>query len=85
VANVHLASEGHDYGPSKRAALYRFVAEKFHLKLDAIQGADGKIDESQVTIEPPAKLRVFDADFPIPANALHDAASIEAALRKLQQ
>jgi uncharacterized protein len=85
VANVHLASEGHDYGPSKRTAFYRFVAEKFALKLASIQGADGKTDESRVTIEPPAKLRVFDADFPIPPNALHEAASIEAVLRKLQQ
>jgi hypothetical protein len=84
VANVHLASEGHDYGPSKRAALYRFVADKFKLNLGPIQSADGEIDESHVTIEPPALLRVFDADFPIPPNALHDAGSIEAVLRKLQ-
>jgi hypothetical protein len=38
-----------------------------------------------VTIEKPARLRVFTADFPIPPNALHDAASIERTLRKLQE
>ena len=85
VANVHLADEGHDYGPSKRAALYRFIAEKFNLDLSAVQGADGKIDESRVTTEKPAQMRVFDAEFPIPYHALHDAASIEKKLRELQQ
>src|SRR4029077_92771 len=59
VANVHLGTEGHDYGPSKRAAMYRFVAERFKLNLAAAQGADGKIDESRVTIEAPARLRFF--------------------------
>jgi hypothetical protein len=85
VANVHLADEGHDYGPSKRAAMYRFVAEKLGLDLAAVQGADGKIDESRVTIEKPAALRAFDAEFPIPHNALHDAASIQQRLRSLQK
>lgn len=85
VANVHLADEGHDYGPSKRAALYRFVAEKLGLNLAAIQSADGKIDESHTTMESPAQLRCFDAEFPIPPNALHDVASIEQALRSLQK
>jgi hypothetical protein len=85
VANVHLADEGHDYGPSKRAAMYRFVAEKLGLNLAAVQGPDGTIDESRVTTEKPAQLRAFDAEFPIPYNALHDAASIEQRLRSLQK
>lgn len=84
VANVHLADEGHDYGPSKRAALYRFVAAKFGLNLAAVTGPDGKIDESRVALEPAAQLRVFTADYPIPPNALHDGGAIERALRKLQ-
>ena len=33
VANVHLADEGHDYGPSKRQAMYAFLIR--HLGLDA--------------------------------------------------
>jgi dienelactone hydrolase len=85
VANVHLANEGHDYGPSKRAALYRFVAEKFALDLGAVSKPDGAIDESHVTVEKPAQMRVFGADFPVPANALHDAAAIERVMRKLQE
>ena len=36
VRNVHLADEGHDYGPSKRAAMYSFLAQ--HLGLDLTAG-----------------------------------------------
>lgn len=85
VANVHLPDEGHDYGPSKRAAVYRFFADKLRLNLPAVQTADGKIDESRVTLEKSAQLRVFTAEYSIPANALHDAAAIAQALKKLQQ
>ena len=85
VANVHLPDEGHDYGPSKRAALYRFVAAHLGLNLSAVQTPHGKIDESRITVEKPAQLRAFDADFPIPHSALHDAASIEQRLRGLQK
>src|SRR5688572_26218971 len=85
VANVHLPDEGHDYGPSKRAALYRFVAAHLGLNLSAVQGADGKIDESRVTTEKPAQMRAFDSEFPIPHHALHDADSIQKRLRSLQK
>lgn len=85
VANEHLVDERHDYGPSKRAALYRFVADQFGLDLAATQDADGKIDESRITIEKPAQLRVFNADFPIPHNALHDADSVIRMLGTLQE
>ena len=85
VANVHLATEGHDYGPSKREAMYRFVAKPLGLNLAAVLTPDGKIDESRATIEKASVLHVFTADFPIPPNALHDAAAIERVFISLQQ
>ena len=85
VANVHLATEGHDYGPSKREAMYRFVAKPLGLNLAAVLTPDGKIDESRATIEKASVLHVFTADFPIPPNALHDAAAIERTFSSLQQ
>jgi dienelactone hydrolase len=85
VVNVHLPDEGHDYGPSKRAATYRFLADRLGLDLRAVQGADGTIDESKVTVERAAALHVFNADFPIPPHALHDALAIERALLALQE
>ncbi|HWA08889.1 MAG TPA: acetylxylan esterase [Opitutaceae bacterium] len=84
VANVHLPDEGHDYGPSKRAAAYRFFAAHLGMNLAAILGPDGRIDESRVTIEKPGPMHVFDSDHPIPPNALHTADAIAAELHKLQ-
>lgn len=77
VANVHLASEGHDYGPSKRAAMYRFLATQLGLKED--------FDESHVALESPEAMRVFKTAEEVPANALRTAEAVGAALRELQQ
>ena len=48
VENAHFADEGHDYGPSKREAMYRFLAKHLELDLDRIQNDDGEIDEDFV-------------------------------------
>jgi dienelactone hydrolase len=85
VANVHLADEGHDYGPSKRAALYRCVAKRLDLSLKPALNAAGEIDESRVTIEEPAALHVFDEAHPILNSALKDIAKVEKSLRALQK
>ena len=45
VRNVHLPSERHDFGPSKRQAVYEFFADVFGLDRTMI-------DETKVTIEP---------------------------------
>lgn len=45
VRNVHLPTERHDFGPSKRRAVYQFFADVFGLDLSMA-------DESRVTIEP---------------------------------
>lgn len=84
VANVHLPNEKHDYGPSKRDAMYRFVGERFHLNLMAIQNANEVMDESHITIEKLDALHVFNQAFPLPANTLRCAAAVESALKKLQ-
>ena len=69
VKNVHLPNEGHDYGPSKRAAAYRFLAQ--YLKLDLNRALkDGQIDETPNKILTPTDLQVFTADHPRPANAV---------------
>jgi dienelactone hydrolase len=85
VVNVHLANEGHDYGPSKRDAMYRFLAQRLGLNLAAVQNAEGKIDESKVNSKHSQELRVFGDAYPLPANALHGASAVETALRDLQK
>ncbi|PHX70389.1 MAG: acetylxylan esterase [Opitutia bacterium] len=84
TANIHLANEGHDYGPSKRTAVYRFIAEHFKLTLPPSDAA-GKIDESHVTIERHGPLHAFDETSPLPVHAHRDLAAVERILRGLQR
>jgi len=51
VENLHLGDEKHDFGPSKRAGLYRFLARHLALDLDRVRNPDGTIDESGIVIE----------------------------------
>jgi hypothetical protein len=71
VENVHLAKEGHDYGFSKRKAMYAFVAKHFKLDAGKIKNANGDFDESGITIENENALKVFgDKGEKLPANAI---------------
>lgn len=71
VENVHLPNEGHDFGPSKRAALYAFVAKNFHLDLNKIKDSSGNFDDQRVTIEKEPAMYVFgDKGEKLPANAI---------------
>jgi hypothetical protein len=79
VENVHLPEEGHDYGPSKRNAMYRFMAKHLGLNLKAVL-ADGKIEESDTALDPKS-LQVFNQDHPRPDYALKDGAEVAAALQ----
>ena len=60
VKNIHLKNEGHDYGPSKRKAAYRFIAEYFNLDINKICNDNGEIDEDFVNILDQIELEVFD-------------------------
>lgn len=70
VENVHLPLEMHDYGFSKRAAMYNFFA--YHLKLSPknVPYNDG-YDESFVEILPRVQLEVFTEKRPRPKNILN--------------
>lgn len=84
VANVHLADEGHNYGKSKRMAVYPFLAR--HLLLDASKVLNSELlfDESAVTIESPDLMRVFDEDHPLPSDDLRSGDEVHVQLRRLQ-
>ena len=78
VENVHLPNEGHDYGPSKRNALYDFVARNFNLNIKSIEDKNGKIDESEVTIEPEKLMYVFgDHGERLPKDAIKGFANLQ--------
>lgn len=70
VSNVHLPDEKHDYGPSKRKAMYAFMAKNLGLNLKAVQSADGNIDESPVKVLDQKDLQVFSALSPRPSHAV---------------
>ena len=68
--NLHLPDEGHDYGASKRAGAYAFLAKHLGLSLDHVAGPDGSVDESDVVIEERSALHAFNAAHPLPAHAV---------------
>jgi uncharacterized protein len=74
VENVHLANEGHDYGPSKRAAAYAFFIKHGVL--------NGTPDENVVKDSDEA-LSVFNEKTPLPATALQSPQAIEQELAHL--
>ena len=71
VQNKHLPSEGHDYGLSKRKAMYEFLTTAFGMSVDKFKNQNGELEESGVTIEKEAALKVFGADgTQLPGNAV---------------
>lgn len=76
VENIHFADEKHDYGPSKRKAMYPFMAKYLGLSLDMITDASGTIDESLVTVLPRTTLEVFTPAHPRPASAVMGNAAV---------
>ena len=63
MRNIHLPEEKHDYGKSKRMALYDFVAEQFKLNRKLA-------DELKVELIDPSTLFVFGKDHPAPEGLL---------------
>lgn len=59
VENVHFAEEGHDYGTSKRTAMYKFMAKHLNLNVSKVFDKKGKLDESAITIEGENALKAF--------------------------
>ncbi|WP_161891332.1 alpha/beta hydrolase family protein [Pontibacter russatus] len=80
VENLHLPDEGHDYGINKRKGAYAFLAKHLKLSLKAVTNEKGEIDESFVTVETPAVLRVFDAQHPRPAYAVSGDKAVSTLL-----
>ncbi len=77
VENVHLPTEKHDYGPSKRKAAYVFLAK--HVGLDL-----SKADETQNIYLTKDDLRVFNSAFPLPENAIQGNEAILAKLSEIK-
>jgi len=71
VSNVHLPSEGHDFGINKRSAVYDFFIGTFGLN-------SKQLDESKVTVEPKEAMYSFgDNGEKMPANAIREFKNVE--------
>jgi hypothetical protein len=58
VENLHLASEGHDYGPSKRAGAIAFLGRHLGLDLAKARDAASGFDETTVALQDRSALSV---------------------------
>ncbi|MCM1300257.1 MAG: hypothetical protein NC250_07465 [Alistipes senegalensis] len=76
VRNVHLADEKHDFGSSKRQAVYVFFAETLGLRLD-------RADESAVELLPQADLQTFGDDWP--ENSIRSKAALDDLINDLNR
>jgi hypothetical protein len=80
VENRHLPYEQHDYGPSKRLAMYQFFGRHLNLDLTRVTLPGGGINESDVVVENPDTLRVFTAANPRPSDAVASPEAVMVAL-----
>ena len=69
IDNVHLPAERHDYGPSKRAVVYNYLAQYLGLNAGKIL-VKNQFDEAFVRLLPKEDLMVFNEKNLLPANAL---------------
>ena len=99
VENVHIPDEQHDYGYTKREALYNFVGRVCGIDTEKFKDKQGRYIEKDVTIESPDNLLVFGNGRIVngyyvlqpvrtrpmmPATDIHGAEDLKNALKKLQ-
>ncbi|WP_423127988.1 alpha/beta hydrolase family protein [Gaoshiqia sp. Z1-71] len=71
IENAHFQDEKHDYGPSKRKAVYSFLAKHMGLELTRIQDKRGNVNESGITIQTREQMLVFGKNGEkLPAHAI---------------
>ena len=81
VHNVHFPDEGHDYGASKRRAMYDFVAEQFGLDTGGLVDKDGSYNEETVTVEHAPEMYVFGEKGQLPSHAVLGGKALRSLLQ----
>jgi len=76
VQLFHLAGEKHDFGPSKRNAVYAFFAKHLRMQPQSEETAT-------ITIETPEVMEVFSEMHPRPAHAVQGSAEVAKAFAAL--
>ncbi len=76
--NLHLENEKHDFGLSKRNAVYQFFAEHLNFKVTPE-------DLKQIVIETPEQMSVFNSTHPHPVTAARGDKEVTQAFEKMRQ
>lgn len=85
VKNAHFPEEGHNYGRSKRFAMYQFMATHLGLNLKQIQNKSGEIDESFITVENEQSMYCFGKNGELlPGNAIKSFEKLEQIIHEYQ-
>ena len=84
VENVHIENEEHNYGITKRMAMYDFMARHLGLDIKAVTDKSGKVDESKCTIENYEAMLVFGKEGKLPSNAVKGPEAVWKVLKSLQ-
>jgi hypothetical protein len=84
VENVHIENEEHNYGITKRLAMYDFMARHLGLDIKAVTDNSGKVDESKCTIENYDAMLVFGKEGKLPSNAVRGPEAVWNLLKSLQ-
>ena len=72
VENVHLPNDEHGYDTNKRIAVYPFLAKYLGLDITKALNADGTLKEEGIDVEPQQTMYSFNAQHPLPANAVRN-------------
>ena len=72
VENAHFPNEEHGYGPSKRAAVYPFLAKYLNLDLAKVINSDGTLNEEGIVIEEIESLYPFSESNPFPEDGIRN-------------
>jgi hypothetical protein len=84
VENVHIENEEHNYGITKRLAMYDFMARHLALNINSVKDKTGKVDESKCTIEKYDAMLAFGKEGKIPANAVRSPDAVWKVIKSLQ-
>jgi len=79
VEYVHFENEMHDYGFTKRVAMYQFMARHLGLRLESVLDSYGKVNESFVVLLERPLLEVF-INQNYPAGTVQDCHEVEKML-----
>jgi hypothetical protein len=82
IENIHLPNDKHDYGKSKRLAMYPFMAKYLNLDLKNIIDEHGAINETPSSVLSQNSLSAFNDKFHIPKNAIFGDDQIAALIMK---